>query len=182
MKKSTVALLLALVMVFGIAVGGVVAWLTAETQTIKNTFTIGDINITLAETEGADKGNNERSFKIAPGATVDKDPLVTVLANSEDCYLFVKVDEVDNANILEWTIAEGWTQLKVDGEAVTGVYYRVVTASDADQEFGVLLNDQVTIANTVEDGANLPTLSFTAYAIQKDNIADEATAWAALNP
>ena len=67
--------LLALVLVIGCVAGGTVAWLVAKTDPVVNTFTYGDINITLAETTGPD-------YKIIPGKDIEKDPKVTVTAGS----------------------------------------------------------------------------------------------------
>ncbi len=49
MKKKTLALLLVLVMIFGISVGGTIAYLT-DKETVTNTFTVGDVKIKLTET------------------------------------------------------------------------------------------------------------------------------------
>ena len=185
MKKKSFVMVLALVLVFAVAVGGVVAWLTDKTTPVVNTFTVGDINIELKENTG-------NSYKVIPGDTQKKDPTVTVKAGSEDCWLFVKVDETNNTmtvgeenqKIVNYVKAEGWTQ--GDGTNIPlNVYYRSVgslTADGAvDAVFPVLLNNQVTINGNVVKGqitaANPPTLTFTAYAVQKDNIADAATAW-----
>ena len=184
-------MMLALVLVFGCAVGGTIAWLTAETTPVVNTFTYGDINITLAETVGP-------NFKIVPGVNVKKDPKVTVEKDSEDCWLFVKVDEENWPTITEegtttrkvsYGIADGWTPLT----GVTGVYYREVDSATTDTVYSVLKDDQVTVSDTLtkleiaslkdEDG-NLPQpkLTFTAYAVQKDGIDDAATAWDKVKP
>ena len=47
--------LLALVLVVGCAVGGTIAWLTAKTDPVVNTFTYGKINIALTETKPENK-------------------------------------------------------------------------------------------------------------------------------
>ena len=83
-SMKTFVAMLALVLVIGCAVGGTVAWLTAQTGPVVNTFTYGDIDITLGETTG----NN---YKIIPGVDIEKDPKVTVKKGSEACWLFVKV-------------------------------------------------------------------------------------------
>ena len=190
MKKKSFIMALALVLVFAVAVGGVVAWLTDKTAEVKNTFTVGDINITLTETDTDAKG--EKNYDIVPGDKESKDPIVTVMGGSEDCYLFVKFDVAKNTvgdkTIVKYEMVDGW-QL-VDGE--TNVYYKVVTSSTADQKFNilkdfagvdtngsVLINPELTktdIAAIKEAGA--PTLTFTAYAVQKDNIDNVADAWA----
>ena len=105
MKKKSLALVLALAMIVVCVVGGTLAWLIATTPEVKNTFTAGDINITLAESENLD-------LKMIPGYTIAKDPKVTVKAGSEKCYLFVKVAESDNFDdFMTYTMADGWTAL-----------------------------------------------------------------------
>ena len=168
MKKKSLALVLALAMIVVCVVGGTLAWLTDKTAPVTNTFTYGDIDITLAETTGT-------SYKMIPGYTIDKNPKVTVLADSEKCYLFVKVAESDNFDtFMTYEMAAGWTQ--GDGINIpSNVYYRVVETSTADQPFYVLAGNQVTVKDTVTkadmDGlkanvATQPTLTFTAYACQ----------------
>lgn len=175
MKKKTLALVLALTLLVAGVVGGTLAWLTDQTAEVKNTFTVGDINIGLTETT--------TDYKMVPGNTIAKDPTVTVKANSEACWLFVKVTESENLDtFITYAIAEGWTELQ------DGVYYREVPASNADQTFSVLKGDAVTVKDTVtkamltaKDFAN-PTLTFKAYAVQKDNVASASDAWAKVNP
>lgn len=172
MKKKTLAIALAVVLVLCCAVGGTLAWLSDKTDPVTNTFTAGDINIDLTETT-----NN---YKMVPGNTIAKDPTVTVKANSEACWLFVKVEKTNNPdNYLTYTIDSGWTALT----GVDGVYYREVAASTTDQSFAVLTGNQVVVKNTVTKTmletakTSAPTLTFTAYAVQKDNVANAAEAW-----
>lgn len=176
MKKKTVALLLALVLVFGVAAGGTLAWLIDKTNPVTNTFTVGDINIELTETTG----NN---YKIVPGLDISKDPKVTVKAGSEACWLFVKVDEANWPTVkdgdtrkVNYTM-DGWTQLP----GVTGVYYREVSATTADTAFAVLTDNKITVSTTLTkaeaNAITTPTLTFTAYAVQKDAATTAADAW-----
>ena len=172
---------LALVLVLGCALGGTVAWLVAKSDPVVNTFTYGDINIALTETTGED-------YTIIPGVDIEKDPKVTVKANSEACWLFVKVDEGGTfaADKVTYSVADGWTALT----GQPGVYYREVSAAEAkngasyyvlagdrDHPNGVVkVSDRLT-KKDIEDITIKPTLTFTAYAVQKDGIADAATAW-----
>lgn len=189
MKKKTFVLLLALVLIAGAAVGGTLAWLTAKSDTVVNTFTTSDIEITLAETTAA--------YKMIPGCTIAKDPKVTVKAGSEKCYLFVKIEKSSNFdNFMTYTVAAGWTALNdadSDGVADDGVYYREVNTSTTDQEFAVLKDNQVTVKGTVTKADmngltenTYPTLTFTAYASQfSKNNTDSFTAaeaWKNVNP
>lgn len=172
---------MALVLAIGCAVGGTLAWLISQTDSVVNTFTYGDININLAETTGID-------YKIIPGVNISKDPKVTVTAGSEACWLFVKVKEENWPDLKEtdgttrkvnYAIAEDWTALI----GHTGVYYRAVDAVTADTSFDVLKENQVTVSDTLtkEDIKGIttnPTLTFTAYAVQKDGSTNAADAWA----
>lgn len=169
--------LLALVLVIGCVAGGTVAWLVATSDTVTNTFTYGNIDIALAETTGED-------YKIIPGKDIPKNPKVTVTAGSEDCWLFVKVVEEnwpaaafeDGTRKVSYAIADGWTPV----EGQTNVYYREVKAADTVREFPVLKGNIVTVSDQLTKGdiqATPPTLTFTAYAVQQENIADAATAW-----
>lgn len=177
-------MMLALVLVFGCAVGGTIAWLTAKTDPVVNTFTYGDINIELTETKPEGK-----QAKIIPGVDIEKDPKVTVKANSEACWLFVKVAENNwpafketdgTTKKVSYAMADGWVAL----DGVAGVYYREVDAVTADTTYGILAGDIVTVSenltktevNSIAAGTQ-PTLTFTAYAVQKDGIANAATAW-----
>ena len=120
---------------------------------------------------------------MVPGNTIAKDPTVTVKANSEACWLFVQVTESTNLkDFITYAIAEGWTELEA------GVYYREVPASAADQTFSVLAGDAVTVKSDVTRTmletakTDAPTLTFKAYAVQKDNVASASDAWAKVNP
>lgn len=178
--------LLALVLVIGCVAGGTVAWLVATTDTVTNTFTYGDINIELTETKPENK-----QAKIIPGVDIEKDPKVTVKAKSEACWLFVKVEESGTfvADKVTYQIADGWTQ--GDGTIPDNVYYREVAAVTADTSYYVLKgndtypNGVVTVSQDLtksEIPTGQPTLTFTAYAVQKEGIDDAATAWAKAAP
>lgn len=171
--------LLALVLVIGCVAGGTVAWLVAKTEPVVNTFTYGNIDITLTETTGT-------SYKIIPGTDITKNPKVTVKGGSEACWLFVKVEESGTfvADKVTYAIDNGWTPL----EGEKGVYYREVAAVTADTDFSVLEGNKITVKDTLtksdikDIAATNPTLKITAYAVQQENIADAATAWKAANP
>ena len=198
-SNKTVAILLALVLAIGCAVGGTLAWLISKTDPVVNTFTYGDINIELYEHEynarenelGIKKATKVDNYKIIPGVDLPKDPTVEVKANSEACWLFVKVEEenwptladANGTKKVSYSIADDWT--KGDGKKIpANVYYCEVAATTADTTFGVLKGDKVTVRDTLTKdevdqlkGKN-PTLTFTAYAVQKDGIDTAADAWA----
>ena len=178
---KTFVAMLALVLAIGCAVGGTVAWLVSSTNAVVNTFTYGDINITLGETTGA-------TYKIIPGVNIDKDPKVTVKKDSEACWLFVKVEEEGTfvANKVTYSIADGWT--KGDGTNIpANVYYRAVDAVKADTDFAVLKDNKIYVSeelskSDIKSITAQPKLTFTAYAVQKDGIVVADTAWTKANP
>lgn len=173
----TLVVLVAVVLVIGCAIGGTVAWLVSKPAAITNTFTVGDINAELTETE--------HTYHIVPGVDITKDPVATVKANSEDCYLFVKVDEAnwptftkaDGTRKVEYAIDDAlWTKLE------DGVYYREVSKNAADQSFPILKDNKVTVSDTLtkEEAKTVttqPTLTFTVYAVQKAGVTSAAQAW-----
>ena len=179
LSGKLVVAMLAVTLLIGCAIGGTVAWLTANTAPVVNTFTYGDINIELTETKPENK-----QAKIIPGVDIEKDPKVTVKANSEACWLFVKVEESGKfvENKVTYSIADGWTALA----GQTGVYYREVGAVTADTDFAVLKDNKVIVSsdltkteiNGLTEANKTPTLTFTAYAVQKDGINTVADAWA----
>ena len=182
MKKKGLAMVLALVLLAVCAVSGTLAWLTAKSDTVVNTFTTSDIKVELTET-------NE-TYKMVPGYDIHKDPKAKVLAGSEECYLFVKLDKSQNFDtFLTYEMAEGWTLVPSE----TNVYFRKVLTADIGTAYSVLANDQVTVKGEVTkammDGLTtetLPKLTVTAYASQlHKNATTEFTAaeaWANVNP
>ena len=66
MKKALFIMLSAALIVCA-TVAGTLAWLTDTTDPVVNTFTVGDINITLTECENLD-------LKMVPGQPIRKDP------------------------------------------------------------------------------------------------------------
>lgn len=209
LSGKLVVAMLAVTLLIGCAIGGTVAWLTAKTDAVVNTFTYGDINIDLWETADGlhdakkiaeQEGYIVKSrddFKIIPGVDLPKDPRVTVKAGSEACWLFIKVEE--SGTFVESKVTysiimgkDGWTKLTgVSG--VDNVYYREVEAIPAEQgavsyAYPILVGDKVTVSNTLtkEDISKLSSktasLKFTAYAVQKDAAQTAAAAWAIANP
>jgi len=93
MKKKVLLIALAAILFVGASIGGTLAWLTAKTDTITNTFTVGKVGATLTETGTT---NNQKSYHVVPGQPYSKDPKAGVTEGSEDAYLFVKIDKSTN--------------------------------------------------------------------------------------
>lgn len=212
MKKNVnkvILTVLAVVLVFGCGVGATLAWLQDTTDPVVNTFTEGKVDIDLYEHKydattntltGEEIRNGGNSYKMVPGDELPKDPTVVVKAGSEACWLFVKVEEINDVDtFLSYTVDTSvWTPL-VDANGVNvadnGVYYKEITSyTENDTPYNVLTDKQVTVKTDVEMShmnalnGNYPKLTFTAYAIQSANITDTSgngtavdEAWAAMN-
>lgn len=205
MKKMYKAMLLVLCAVLLVAgsVMGTLAYLKAQTGTVTNAMTVGKVEITLDEAkvnvygeklakddsvwetgkELADRVADGNKYKLIPGHTYTKDPIVTVKANSEACYLFVKVENgiaaiEDSANTIASQIeANGWTQLEGN------IYYREINVATAIAGhsypvFGTFKVSSAATADTLKTYADA-TINITAYAIQADGFDSAKAAWAA---
>ena len=175
--KKKLTTVLAIVLVVALSVAGTYAYLTDKTATITNTFTVGKVDIDLKETfnTDADKDGTNDCWKmqLIPGTSAVKDPTVTVKANSEKCYLFVKFEEKNSpTTYLTYTStltdANGWT--KLEGES--NVWYRVVDKADTNTSFVLLQADNKgnmvtvkdSVTNTNMEEAAKAELVYTAYA------------------
>ena len=179
MKKMLLAVA-CMALVMGLAIGGTIAYLVANTDSLTNTFTVGDVNITLEETTG-------ENYDFVPGDTIAKDPIVSVTDDSEDCYVFIKVTDVNNTvngmKVIQWEVdTEIWTI--VPGE--TDYWYTTASAGDTFTVFtkgSVGADGQVTVnADVTKDmvtglTANKPQIIIDAAAVQSANIADVETAF-----
>lgn len=213
MKTRSKALLLTLCAVVLViaTVFGTMAYLTS-TDKVENTFTVGSVNIKLDEAKANPDGslvaNADRvkanSYKLLPGHTYNKDPMVTVLKGSEPSYVkmtvtFSKANELDaifapdganltsifnGYNATNW-IGKGNTK---DAAANTRTYefwYKeTVDAPDADVALDALF-DSITVPGEItnEQLATIEgmTITVNAYAIQADGFETEAAAWAAFD-
>lgn len=188
--KKKLTTVLAIVLVVALSVAGTYAYLTAKTAQVKNTFTVGNVNIDLTETFNTDTNNDNKpdawQAQLIPGKEYKKDPVVTVEPGSEKCWLFVKFEENGNAaDYLDYTsllAAPDWTQGD-DTNIPANVWYRVVDKNATNNAFHLLDNDTVTIKNNVTNDnmteAAKAELVYTAYACQYEGFENNAAdAWA----
>lgn len=193
MKTKRKALLLSVcaMLLVAASVMGTMAYLTAK-STVQNTFTVGSVNITLDETDvdnstsGASR-DQANAYNLMPGTAYTKDPTIHVAAGSEDCWVFVKVEnglaafEAGTGTIAAQIAANGWKQLSdASGNAITGVYYRQHTKADSVTDYVVF--STLTIAdnaNTLEGWSNISgeMITVTGYAVQDANVETALDAW-----
>ena len=219
MKTRTKALLLSLsaVLLVAVSVLGTVAYLTSK-QTVTNTFTVGDVKITLDEENvDEDRYNSDgelttetsvkpadrdqaNDYHLLPSATYPKDPTVHVQANSEDCYVFVKVtndiqaiEATGATTIAEQMKVNGWTQLKdANNNNVENVYvYEGEFATTDENENKVIAKaaevknlvvfQSIKIADDVDNTTlgkcQNKTIEVIAYAVQAEGFTNALDAW-----
>lgn len=208
--RKILAMVMALALTAALAVGGTLAYLTSH-DSVTNTFTVGNVQIKLdeakANTDGTlDTSTTERvkanSYKLMPGHTYKKDPMVTVLSGSESSYVkmtvtFTKAAELDaifapnGANLTSifngydstnWTY-KGNTENTTDNTRTYEFWYKeTVAAPDGDVALDALF-DSITVPGTITNTqlASIKNMTITvnAYAIQADGFANAEAAWAA---
>lgn len=158
MKKRISILAMALLLLVGAL--ATFAWLTANTDPIVNNFKFAGIEIEIGET--FDKEN----AILYPGAEIKKIPVVTVLANSANSYVYVEiVNDLDpgaeiDINTENWKLVEGSNIYR---------YKNVVSQSDANQNLPALFTT-VTVAtgltNVEIEALAGNTITVSAFAIQ----------------
>lgn len=138
-KSKALAISLCAILLVIASVMGTMAYLTS-TDEVTNTFTVGKVTITLDEAPVDGNGKvvsgdrvKKNEYKLLPGHEYDKDPTVHVAANSEACYLFVKVengikDIIADKTIEAQIIENDWIELV----GVDNVYYMKISATSKD--------------------------------------------------
>lgn len=199
MKKTKIALtLVCAILLVAASVMGTLAYLTATTGTVTNTFTVGkvsfDVGGGLDEAKVDQYGNKEykedgttlkdrvtaNTYKLVPGHTYTKDPTVHIGANSENAWLFVKVtngisaiEATGTTTIASQMTNHGWTPVATG----SNVYY---------YKEQVKANDDIVVFNSfkLDDNAGVSTygsanITIQAGIVQADGFATATEAWTA---
>ena len=210
MKTKSKALLLTLcaVLLVAASVLGTMAFLTSNDEVV-NTFSVGSVAIKLdeakANTDGALVEGAERvkanSYKLLPGHTYNKDPMVTVLNGSEASYIkmtvtFSKASALDAifaptgadlTSIFNGYDSANWIykgNTTADTRTYEFWYKETVGAPNGDVALDALF-DSITVPGTItnEQLATIEgmTITVNAYAIQADGFANAEAAWDAFD-
>lgn len=209
MKTTKKALLLALcaVLLVVASVLGTIAYFT-DSEAAKNTFTVGKVDIKLDEAPVDANGKATTGDRvkantyndIVPGGSYDKDPTVTVLADSEDCYVRAMITLTEAKAIHDLPAAyaisnwfdlnQNWEVKNVTRDETADTYtyelwYKTKVTGVSETEDTVLpkIFTKVTVPGEITNTelASLEGLQITvvAHAIQAAGFADADAAWAA---
>lgn len=181
--KKILALLLCAALLVVASVAGTLAYLS-DNDTATNTFTVGNVEIELKEFE-VNKQTGEQTqiqvdnledLELVPGRTIKKNPFILVDGNSEDCWLFVKIennlgDAITITGLTNWIPVEGHSG-----------YYQYKTTVAAGANIPVFESITVATEKTYAElnGINNKNIVITAYAVQAEGVAQQ-DAWGALD-
>lgn len=209
--KKIAVTLLAVIVLIGCTAGATLAWLTAQSETVTNTFTVGDINITLQEypfktnsttelDEDATPVQSINTYKVVPGGTQPKKPFVTVRAKSENCYVYVCIENnltIDKTVVVTYDIKttgedKEWEQVATKTDDTTGAvttlyrYKDIIAYHETENQSKTVFTTVSYSKDILKDAADKAyigqlkdkTIILNAYAHQSDNT-NQATADAA---
>lgn len=183
MKKKVLAAATSVALVAVVGIGATLAYFTdSEEQT--NVVTMGHVDIDLTETseeEDAILTENGLQFNnVMPGDVVSKVPTVTVVEDSQDAYIRMKMEisAEEGSGITQQDLAElesrlsnqitegtGWTY---DGEYY--YYDKVMTAGESVDFFTSVTVPETWANNTADESFSI---KLTAEAIQAENVTPE---------
>ena len=204
--KKTLMMVLSLVLVAVLSIGGTIAYLSSTAE-VKNNIAVGSIAITMDESKVDENGQPDKSadrvlsndYKIMPGGQYVKDPVIHVDEDSEECYVFVKVenplkpiiksnkgalgltgyDTIENQMTAKVNVGVPVlgpfvpTWKLVDGTENIYQYYKTVEGGVDLQVFsGFYIDKDV---NNLSDYAGAE-ITVTAYAIQAENVSAKTAA------
>lgn len=211
MKTARKVLLLVLcaALLVSATVMGTLAYLTSTTSEVKNTFTVGKVELDSDLGNGLDEAKTDKygvvdktakparvlanEYTLIPGMTYTKDPTVHVAKGSEECYLFVKVTNSisnleavtvkdEDGTVVTDTIANQMAAL--GWKLVTdqsNVYYYKETVDARSEAKDVVVFNNFTIAGSadVSDVDSSDAITIMAYAVQAEGFDDANAAYTA---
>lgn len=201
-KKNILTAAVSTALVAVLAVGSTLAYLTDETAKVDNKFQMDGLTITLKENasvpadqfykiqensltaarpntnpiNGTDKGVIYTD--ILPGATVEKNPYITVSDSNAHAYVYAYVEGVttDTEADIYTTWAKGWTPVVTD--ELKGTLLRRDVAKDAAGTYNIFTQVHVSIDTDGSEALNDITIE--AFAHQADNVDENVADTAAI--
>ena len=202
MKKKLTAIFLCVALVAIAVVGASLAYFT-DTDSATNTFTVGNVAITLDEakvtyaddvwTAGSERVTTNTYENVYPGAHLPKDPTIHVAADSQDAYVAMKVvvskaaawkalaEDHASLNNLE-TVFEGykeadWTKIAATEQGDNLVYVYMweqgKVSANADLTLFTAMNIPAELSSEEIETLDGFTVTATGYAVQAQGVTAE---------
>lgn len=192
--KKKLTTVLAIVLVVALSVAGTYAYLTAQTNQVKNTFTAAGLasNFSLDESKANQQPDGsytldvkdrvqENTYSVVPKVNLAKDPTVHVmLEKNVGAYVFLAVDNNLGDGLTATIDDTQWTALNktytANGAEWT-IYYKQLagSATPAQVDINVLANQQIVVGDTVAE--NCGNIVFNAYLTQSAGFTSALDAW-----
>ena len=199
MKKTKLLTTLGAVALIGaIGIGSTFAYLTSETGTVKNTFTVGNVKIDLKESRVVKDSHGQyvdddeadtwtvtenKYENLIPGDEMVKDPTVIVEKSEVLANVFVAVKlggengwtyDSENRKFVskDFTtdaVDEDWTYYAAKSNNTVAVFYQEKVDTKADKK-GLTLFSKVTYAASATDPKAPAALEIRAAAVQAGNL------------
>ena len=192
MKKTKLLTTLGAVALIGaIGVGSTFAYLSATTQTVTNTFTVGNVSFdglngglteslvardrtgNYVDADGAAWSVTENTYEnLVAGEDLYKDPTVHIAANSEDCWVYAKIVNTNPA--LTITYSGDWKDVteayKAAKNITVDIDYVVYAKEDKVVKSTEVTNStiftNVHVGDTVTGGTTFDPITVKACAVQ----------------
>lgn len=227
-RNKVLGLMVGAVALVGVSIMGTMAYLTSQ-ETVTNTFTVGNVSLGDESKKGLDEAlvneygkpiNNktdrnevelseaprvlDNNYKLVPDWKYTKDPTVHVKNDSEECYVFVKVqnglssleittETADRTKIATQIANNNWLVLNdANNQAVEGVYWRkwtpttettgftdwvVFESFSIDKDKSASEIEAVVKGEQKDDAADDAKIVVTAYAVQANGFSSAIEAW-----
>ena len=200
--RRALLLVASAVLLVCVSVGATLAFLTDDTAVVTNTFSVGNVKITLDEAPvdlyGVVDGTTrvtQNDYKLIPGHEYTKDPTIHIIAGSENCFVFVRVvDEIADIQADKTIAAQmaelGWKALPTDlkdakGDPIdaTNIYYKEAAVAAGTDGTDVKVFEKFKLKGDADVAAFAgKTITVQAYAVQADGFNGSATAAYAAAP
>lgn len=198
MKKNNAVMLLILVVLLCITLIGTYAYQVYTQDTIRNTFTIGDVSVELYEKGDTDNFTEGKSYTLERGTLYEKNMVVNVSANSEDCFVYIVMQNdlapieaeksnptMGNQNVVKYTPVatqisdNGWTERTTQSSDIK-IYWKEIDVSTDAGELDFMTEfrtkESFDYDDVRKDDGTSPVMSFTLYAVEKGSMTED-DAW-----
>ena len=199
--KKVVSMIASMALVAVIAVAGTLAYLSKESNQVKNTFVAAGLDVKLEldetvvelkdsnvpgdyqfKTPKANNRTTDQTYSLVPGIDLPKDPVVTVTGLNQKAYLIIEVLD-STPSSLTWTVDGRWTKLGTEtGKNGGQIYYlnNVVNPDTGSQQFNIIDGETVKVSGDYVQGTGEEALTYYAYLCQFAGFSSASEAWSAV--